>query len=363
MRPVVIAYSTVAGGAENYLTRLYSQLAALGDEPRLIGQVDGWAETGLPRTAIELGPKWGKKTIVQGHLRAPLERKRVEEAVAKISAPSYFHLQFKREQILFTKLLSQRAPVIWTEHGLLPSGLSGKPLMAEYRAAARYVAGIMCVSQEVAASVRAVVPAGTEVHVIENSIDTSAHRLPSDDERAAARAELDIEDGVPVLLWIGRMSRGKRPDFAIELARAWRGVTLIAGTGEMFDEVRAAAAGVPGARVLGHRSDTETLYRAADVMTFTSTGAGEGYPTTTMVEAASYGVPMVTDALAGAGRVARDIGAPVAAAPTASAWLTAIEQAMTPEVRAGARAWAQKHDVKLWTQAHQEWLGRLVAAR
>lgn len=354
MRTVVVAHSTVFGGAESYLVRLHAQLRKSGDRPVLVGSLPSWSDAGLEERAVRMGPKWGVKTIVPGLLRLESERRRVN-ACADTLAPDLFHLQFKREQIGFTDALAKRAPVVWTEHGAFLRGAKGALLAAAYKQAARKTSLIICVSSEVAKDVRRVIGPGPRIDVVENSVDTAVLRPPSAEEKASSRARLNISAGEPVLLWIGRLHSGKRAEFAVDLANEWPGTTLVAGTGPLLQAIEQATRTMPKARVLGHIDDTSDVFRAADVMAFTSMGASEGYPTTTMVEAASYGVPFIADELSGAARVVVESGGkPLVAGAQPSDWVEALTASISVTRSDVVRKWAEMHDVNRWAQRHKE---------
>lgn len=363
LKPVVVAHSSVPGGAEAYLVRLYSSLAAGTAAPTLLGSIPLWEQAGLRQVTLELGPKWGGRTVLSGVARLPRERAQVLQGMAERPV-DFFHMQFKREQIGFTEILSKKAPVIWTEHGQFLKGPKGALLGLAYRAAARKAEVIICVSQEVAESTRRVVGKGPRIEVIENSVDTNLMRPPTPTERLAAREALGVAGRAPVLLWIGRLHQTKRADFAIELAKSWHGHTLIAGDGPLRTSLERAAEDIPGAKVLGHVEDPSLVYAAADVMAFTSTGASEGYPTTTMVESAAHGVPIVTDRRSGASRIVLAAGGDIVVdGSDAASWVEALSSSLNSESRSRVRRWALSHDIDYWKRRHMEVFDSVLAAR
>ena len=360
MRPVVVCQSQVYGGGEGYLNRLYSMLAARGHQPVLVGQVPGWDEEGLARVHVPLSPKWSSRGMIVGALRLPRERRRLRRAIRDVQTDA-FHVQYKREQVGFTRTLARDAPVVWTEHGRFLRGWKGAVLGVGYRAAARHAAVIVCVSDEVAADVRRVVGPGPRVEVIENGVDTVAFRPPTPAEKAAAKARLGIAADAPVLLWVGRLDASKRPDLAVDLAARWPGAAVIAGDGSLYPEVSERASALSNSQVLGFVEDVSQLYRAADVMAFTSTGAGEGYPTT-LVEAGAHGVPVVGEETSGAARVLREMGGdPLPHGSDVDRWVEALLLSSTPERSLEVRRWAEGHDVTRWVRAHESVLASVVA--
>jgi len=352
MKPVAVVHSTIYGGAEAYMSRLYRILSERGDAPLLLGSIPGWEAEGLSRRPLELSPKWVGSTVLAGALRLPGERARLRQEVDRLEV-DYFHVQFKREQIGFSALLDDRAPVVWTEHGRFLRGPKGALLGQGYKRAARHAAVIICVSDDVAGDVRQVVGPRPRIEVIENSVDTRALRPPDAQDKARARIALGIPENLPVLLWVGRLHPRKRPGFAVDLARQWPGVTIIAGDGELRGEVEASAAEVPNAFVLGHVDETATLFQAADVMAFTSTG-GEGFPTT-LLEAAAHGVAVVGDEASTVGRILRDMGTdPLQAGATVEEWVETLLASLSRDRSVEVRRWAEEHDVQLWAQRHRD---------
>lgn len=345
--------SSTSGGAEAYLVRLYAALADRGMSPELLGSCPGWSASGLPSVDMGFSPKWSRKTIVSGLTHLASERKVVKRRTEHM-ANSLFHLQFKREQIGFTDVLADQGPVIWTEHGRFSSGPQTRLLATAYKAAAKRVSAIICVSEGVASDVRAVVGPKARIETIPNAVDTSVLRPASQDEKTHARARLGIPDGLPVMLWLGRIHPAKLPRLTVEIAPKWPGIILVAGSGPMFGELAAAGAPLgPRLRFLGHVSETASLYHASDVMLFSSTGAGEGLPTT-LIEAAAYGLPVVTNHDSGfANLIISAGGKSVNRVSGPDVWARVALGLISDSVASGqARRWARSYDIQPWLNAH-----------
>jgi glycosyltransferase involved in cell wall biosynthesis len=122
-------------------------------------------------------------------------------------------------------------------------------------------------------------------------------RLGTIPHRAAARIALGIPAGVPVVAYVGRLTRVKRPDRFLAVAGAvlqrMPGCRfLICGDGELSEEVeRGVRPERDSFRLLGWRRDIETVYAAADVVLLTSDN--EGTPLA-LVEAGMAGTPVVS---------------------------------------------------------------------
>ncbi len=133
--------------------------------------------------------------------------------------------------------------------------------------------------------------------------------IPPDVDRDDARRELGLPDAAAVVTFVGRLTAVKRPDRFIDaahrVAAARPGtVFVVAGDGELADEVRAAAAAGPAdVRLLGWRPDVDTVLAAADLVVLTSDN--EGMPLS-LIEAAMAGRACVTTDVGGAGEVVAD---------------------------------------------------------
>src|SRR4029077_19040111 len=103
-----------------------------------------------------------------------------------------------------------------------------------------------------------------------------------DDDRARARATLEIPGGTAVVTTVGRLTAIKQQRLFLEAAERIaqaqpRVVFLIAGDGDLRGELEAAAASLGIAdkvRFLGWRRDLETIYGATDVFLLTSRNEG-----------------------------------------------------------------------------------------
>lgn len=129
--------------------------------------------------------------------------------------------------------------------------------------------------------------------------------------RARQRAELGIDAGAPVLLFVGRVCSEKGVDLLPAVLAAVRrehpkAVLLVAGPDDARDpaapETVAAFAGAPGFRRLGFVADPAPLFAVADVFVFPSWFEGFG---NVLLEAAAqqrvavgFDVPGVNEAIA-----------------------------------------------------------------
>jgi D-inositol-3-phosphate glycosyltransferase len=129
---------------------------------------------------------------------------------------------------------------------------------------------------------------GRRIEFIANGVDVQRFRPAQVEEREALRAQLGWTDGVPRVLYVGRLVEKKGIHLALSVAdAASEQIELVlAGPGEL---PRPAA---PNVRVLGpqSREQLEVLYRAADAFLLPS--RGEGFPLVVQ-EAMASGLPAV----------------------------------------------------------------------
>jgi glycosyltransferase involved in cell wall biosynthesis len=360
---VVIA-SEHAGGAEGYLLDLYRGLRPLGVAGTLLGSLPGWEQTGCPQVPVGLGGKWTRRNLPRVVTRTPIE---VTGALVRIRAAhrtrrfDRFHAQFKREQLLLTPALARMAPVVWTEHGRFSTFRGSDLLRRGYRLAARSVETIVCVSDEVADEVSAIVGPRVAVEVIENAVDSAVfHPAVTDDEhrrRAELRASFGVDKDEPLAVVTSRLHPDKGIDRAIVAARAAKVRLVIAGDGPDDARLRALAGG--DATFVGRRLQAEVadLLRAADLFFFCASPT-EGSPLA-VLEAAACGLALVALAPPPGNpgtRYIRDSGGVVVADPTEIAdWLPGSDLLAG---RAGSLALARRHSPDAWLAKHRTVLAR-----
>jgi glycosyltransferase involved in cell wall biosynthesis len=347
LRVALVCVSDVYGGAEIYIQRVSDALQERGHRVLLVGRVHGYSGDQIDPG---FGPKWTRRHALTGIVRVPAERVRLSRALAAFG-PDIVHMQFKREQVAFTRPASRWAPVVWTEHGRLDDRTLPGPLRALYARSASRIEAVTVVSRAIAEDLRGVTPA-PRIEVIENAADVARLRVADAPGRAAARSRLGIAAGAPVLAWVGRMHPAKRPELAVAIGRSGPATVLMAGAGPILDEVRRLAAGSQRVRVLGHLDDVSDVLHAADAFLFTSgIEAREGVPTTSMLEAASAGLPIVASRESGDPSSVQEAGGVLVAPGAAIAeWVAAVDHAVgEPDRRERARRWAEEHSLASWS--------------
>jgi glycosyltransferase involved in cell wall biosynthesis len=127
--------------------------------------------------------------------------------------------------------------------------------------------------------------------------------------REAARHKLGLPQAGPVVAYVGRLTRIKRPDRMIAVARevlqAVPDATfVVCGDGDLASEVSRAQAELgQSLRQLGWRADVETVYAAADLILLTSDN--EGMPVS-LIEAGLAGLPAVATSVGSVAEVVED---------------------------------------------------------
>lgn len=108
--------------------------------------------------------------------------------------------------------------------------------------------------------------------------------------RQEARIALGLPEDGPVVAYVARLTKVKRPDRMIAVAREIPEATfVVAGDGPLQSELQANAPS--NVRFLGWRADMENVYSAANTILLTSDN--EGMPVS-LIEAALCGIPAVT---------------------------------------------------------------------
>ena len=155
------------------------------------------------------------------------------------------------------------------------------------RLSLRSAEAVIVYNERVARELARLVPE-RRIEFIGNGVDTDRFRPADKDERAALRAKLGWTDGVPRVLFAGRLVAKKGIELALSVADAAGGELelILAGPGE---PPRTPG---PNVRLLGPqtRRQLEDLYRAADA--FLVPSRGEGFPLSVQ-EAMASGLPVV----------------------------------------------------------------------
>ncbi|MEU6650598.1 glycosyltransferase [Streptomyces sp. NPDC046900] len=126
--------------------------------------------------------------------------------------------------------------------------------------------------------------------------------------RSEARRQLGLPQDGLVVAYVGRLTRIKRPDRFLSVAREVRRTVptarfLVCGDGDLHDDLERAAGLGDSLHLLGWRADVETVYAAADLVLLTSDN--EGMPVS-LIEAGLAGVPTVATNVGSVSEVVQD---------------------------------------------------------
>ncbi len=209
-----------------------------------------------------------------------------------------------------TRPRAERARIIHTYHGHVLDGYfsaaATRVFIALERALAHLSDRIIAISPAIRAELLQKYRIGRDAQyrVVPLGFDRSPFAAVNAATRVAARRALNLPEGVPVIVTVGRLTAIKQPRLFLDVVRLVHQrhpnvIALIAGDGELRAEVEAAAAelGIADAvRLLGWRKDLATIYAAADVFLLTS--RNEGTPVA-LIEAMASGTPGVSTDVGG----------------------------------------------------------------
>jgi len=190
-------------------------------------------------------------------------------------------------------------PLVYYAIGTLSGGARHGLRLAQWRFMVGRAAVVAVVSDDVADECRSVLGVSSErLVVIPNGRDPDRFQ-----PRAAYGAQ---GDALPVVLFLGRMIPGKRPELFVRLVGELRsrGVKLRAkavGDGPLLQVLEHSAARA-GVELSGPSGDVGEVLRGADLLVFSSAPEGEGMPGV-LIEAGLSGLPVVATGVAGVASV------------------------------------------------------------
>jgi glycosyltransferase involved in cell wall biosynthesis len=301
MRVLHVIARLNVGGTARYITQLANELPKHGIETFVAtGFVQGAEVEDESAQSIELirVPSMGRSiNPVKDHFAS----KQLDKIIAEVK-PDIIHTHTFKAGYLIRKK-KQPVPVIHTFHGHLLddpefSGFKSKVIVAVEGKLAKKSVKLITVGHRV----------GEELidHNIgkrEQFVNIPPGLPPLNiNDRSEALRNLGIPDiGLPIVGWIARVTGVKNPLRALEIAREMpETLFLIAGGGDLLDDVRAAAP--PNAKVLGW-TNPEDLFGAVDIVL--STSRNEGMPIA-LIEAQMAGKPIVALDVGSIGEILKD---------------------------------------------------------
>lgn len=307
------------GGAESSILEVAPDLLTRGIETSIISLLpdDGALEERLGSLGIP---------HIRLHRQGPFGTMRQLRRIIRSQTPDLLHTT-----LLFSNLagrvsaLGTRMPVVTTlanlDYGLehktnSPYGswavravhcaeIVTAPLTTRFHAISEEVARVM--------GCRLRIPRD-RIQVVYRGRDPVRLGSPTLERRIRVRASLSLDPETPIVLSIGRLDRQKGVDMTIEgfrhlVTHMPDAILIIAGRpGNASSQIEAAAASIPGVRLLGHRTDVPDLMCAADVLSFPSRWEGLGG---TLVEALALRLPIVASDIAPIAEVIGDVGWPL----------------------------------------------------
>ncbi len=259
-------FGQTPGGFVPLIAALARHLEARGDRFALVApRVDGAGWQATQRDAL------GELHLVDGAAHAA--------QVARAWRPDIAHVHFFGwEGRVTTALWLQRARVMWHVHSTVTSRPRGRAIasvrsLLKYRALGARVERFIAVSAAIGDELAQQGAPRSRIAVIRNAVDARRFRPPSDAERAAARAQLALDER-PAILFFGRDPALKGADVLAEsLARMTRPTVVAVATP---DETRAALARHADVVALERVDDTVPLFWAADALAMPSRAEGFG---------------------------------------------------------------------------------------
>jgi glycosyltransferase involved in cell wall biosynthesis len=212
------------------------------------------------------------------------------------SGPVVIHTHFARFDIpaALMRLPRRRLAVFWHEHTALSDDRRVRLRnVIRYVCLGRLVSGMLCVSPELRAELRARHAPKRKLYDFPNAIDARSFSPITESERSAARRSLGLPERARVVLHFGWDWHIKGGDLMLAAARMLESeadLVILTVVGEDAGPI----AGLDGSaivRPLAPRNDVRNLYAAADV--FLSCSSAEGGMPLAVLEALACGLPLV----------------------------------------------------------------------
>src|SRR5436309_2281625 len=298
-RPMVILHVVAPaefGGLEEVVRALAGGLRERGHDAHVAAIVD--ARTGEHAFCRALTARGVPVHQVVVPPRAYLkERRAIAELCARLR-PDVVHTHGYRPDVVDAGVARRlRLPVVTTLHGYTGGGWRNRFYQRLQRGRLRRFDAVVAVSRPLAEAARRSGVPSDRIHLVRNAWGGGAFL-----DRAAARAALRVPAEGFRVGWVGRLSREKGPDVALEAMTYLRDLPValsVVGAGRELAGLRALAAsrGVTD-RVAWHGSVPEagSLLRAFDVVVLSS--RTEGTPIV-LLEAMAAGIPVVASRVGG----------------------------------------------------------------
>ncbi len=298
VRVLVLADSPYAGGITSHILTLAEASRGAPGVDVLLATLPGRRDdrTLIERCAAEGIPLW--EVPMRGRLDAGVWRR--IRAFVRSEQIDVIHTHNYRASLICAPLAGA-IPIVNTCHGQVaePGARLRVYQRLELFAMRRHAATIACSGFVrdwlIEKGLRA-----DRIHVVPNAV---ADPLARGQGAAVSREVLGVPEDALLLLYVGRLARGKGLPELTACVRARDDVAaVIVGDGPMRDELEASAAGLP-VRFAGRQNDPGPWYAAADVVVLAS--EMEAMPMT-LLEAAAWGRPVAATRAGGIPEIVED---------------------------------------------------------
>lgn len=228
-------------------------------------------------------------------------RRWLAEVVDAEPGPTILHAHWSVYDLAVAELAARRRDVkaIWHFHTVLSEDPRARIRnRLRFTFASRYVERMLCVSPHLVEAIRARGAPAAKVEYFPNGVDVARFPGPvGAEERAAARAALELDDDATVLLHIGRDWELKGSDLFLDALSELDGAIGLLVRGGERAEAEARSRGLADrVRVLPGTPEVRRLHAASDLLLATS--RGEGMPFA-VLEALSSGLGVVATDIPG----------------------------------------------------------------
>jgi glycosyltransferase involved in cell wall biosynthesis len=274
------------GGTARYLNNLFPQLSSDFDSLLAVGHVQGHEieDSSLEKINFIRIENLGRRIELIDDFRAYLQLRKV----VKNFKPQIIHSHTFKAGVL-SRLMFFKIPKVHTFHG---------HLMSDPEFSKRALQVIINIERQLAKLTKRIITVGEQVtkDLLYAGVGKKSQYISIASEgvklsfltRPEARRLMNLDENVPVVLWMARMAPVKNPRLALEVAKLLPEVKfLMAGGGDLFEETKANA---PTNVLLLGWVDAAEVIPGADV--FLSTSLNEGVPYS-LIEVQSCGVPIV----------------------------------------------------------------------
>jgi glycosyltransferase involved in cell wall biosynthesis len=201
------------------------------------------------------------------------------------------HVHGEATSGLFLPLLAARPSVV-TLHGLhllrRVEGFRRRAAALNLHAVVRAASRTICVSNAERKHLAAVVGRETVHRVVVVHNGVRPPRAPDDAGRAHVRAELGVDPGAPLAIWVGSLDERRDPFVVIRAAARTSTPLVMVGDGPLRSEAERIAR--PPVHIVGQRGDVPRLLAAADFFVLMSEREGLSFA---LLEAMAHGLPAV----------------------------------------------------------------------